>query len=89
MTEGSDDSNFQMPPVKCGASTCGKAEMKKSKTQKHCDRYRKFQTVHMGHQAKVEEGIIASDGILHMVKCKVCSVIDRKPYIMAPKFDTL
>lgn len=32
---------------------------------------------------------MATDGILHMVKCKVCSVIDRKDCIMAPKSDTL
>lgn len=32
---------------------------------------------------------MATDGILHMVKCKVCSTIDRKLCVMAPKSNTL
>lgn len=32
---------------------------------------------------------MATDGILHMVRCKVCSTIDHKPCVMAPKSDTL
>lgn len=32
---------------------------------------------------------MAIDGTLHMVKCKVCTAVDRKPCVMAPKSDTL
>lgn len=32
---------------------------------------------------------MAIDEILHMVRCKVCSTIDSKPYMMATKLDTL
>jgi len=33
------------------------------------------------------EGVIATDGILYMVRCKVYSTLDRKLCIMAPKFN--
>lgn len=32
---------------------------------------------------------MASDGILHMVSCKVCTTLERKPCIMVAKSDTL
>lgn len=32
---------------------------------------------------------MAMDGILYMVKCKVCSTIDHKPCVIVPKSDTL
>jgi hypothetical protein len=35
------------------------------------------------------EGVLANDGKLHMVKCKVCSTIDKKPYLLTHKWDTL
>lgn len=35
------------------------------------------------------EGILATDGVLHMVKCKVCNEFDQKPCIIAPKSNTL
>lgn len=87
-SEGSDDSDFEIPPAKRGATTRGKAELKRSEAQKRYDRHRKFQTV-WAAKLPWAEGIMASDGILHMVKCKVCSTIDRKACIMAPKSDTL
>jgi hypothetical protein len=35
------------------------------------------------------EGVLAIDGIFHNVKCKVCNKIDKKPCLLAPKWDTL
>jgi len=35
------------------------------------------------------EGIMATYGILHMVRWKVYSSLDKKPCIIAPKSDTL
>jgi hypothetical protein len=35
------------------------------------------------------ERVLANDGKLHMVKCKVCIMIDRKPCLIAPKWDML
>ena len=81
----SDESDFQSPPSKRGKKKSGNS---RSKTQTRYDRHRKFQTT---QAAKLPwaEGIMATDGILHMVKCKVCSTIDRKLCVMAPKWDTL
>jgi hypothetical protein len=35
------------------------------------------------------EGVFATNGVFLNVKCKVCSTIDKKPYLLAPKWDTL
>lgn len=86
-SEESDD-DFESPPKKRGATSRSKAKSAKSKAQKRYDRHRKFQTI-WAAKLPWAEGIMASDGILHMVKCKACTAFDRKPCIMAPKSDTL
>jgi hypothetical protein len=35
------------------------------------------------------KGVLAIDDVLHNVRCKVCSIIDRKPCLLTPKGDTL
>jgi hypothetical protein len=35
------------------------------------------------------EGVLVDDGKLHMVKCKICNTIDKKPCLLAPKWDML
>lgn len=87
-TEASkDNSNFQPPPRKRGGAGRSKSKSK-SKLQRRYDRHQKFQIL-WAAKLPWAEGIMASDGILHMVKCKVYSTINRKPCIMAPKSDTL
>lgn len=84
-SEGSEsDSNFESPPRKRRS----KPKSSRSAAQKRYDRHRKFQTV-WAAQLPWAEGIMALDSILQMVKCKVCSAFERKPCIMAAKFDTL
>jgi len=83
-----DDSDFQSPPHKKGTAVKTKAETARSRAQKRYDRHRKFQTL-WAAKLPWAEGIMATDGILQMVRCKVCSSLDRKPCIMAPKSDTL
>ena len=83
-----DDFVFENPPpLKKGVTTRRKAQSSKSKQQKRYDRHKKFQTVGVA-KLPWAEGIMASDGILQMVKCKVCSAFERKPCVMAPKSDT-
>jgi hypothetical protein len=35
------------------------------------------------------EGVLATDGVFHNVRCKVCSTISKKPCLLTPKWDTL
>jgi len=35
------------------------------------------------------EGVLAIDDVLHNVRCKVCNIINRKPCLLTPKWDTL
>jgi hypothetical protein len=35
------------------------------------------------------EGVLAINSVFHNVRCKVCNTIDKKPYLLAPKWDTL
>jgi len=86
-SEGEED-EVESPPRKKGATVRGKAETAKSKAQQRYDRHRKFQT-EWAAKLPWAEDILATDGVLHMVKCKVCSEFDRKPCVMAPKSDTL
>jgi hypothetical protein len=57
------------------------------KLKKSYDRIRKFQ---LGRVAKLPwaEGVFVTNGVLNM-RCKVCTTIDRKPCLIAPKWDTL
>jgi len=34
-------------------------------------------------------GVLVIDGVLHNVKCKVCTIIDKKPCLLTSKWDTL
>ena len=40
-------------------------------------------------KAPWSEGILREDGLLHLVKCMICSTVGRKICVMAPKWDTL
>lgn len=87
-----DDSDFQSPPHKKGATVRTKAETERSRSQKRYDRHRKFQTL-WAAKLPWAKGIMATNDILQMV-CyklgyKVCSSLDRKPCIMAPKSHAL
>ena len=83
-----DDDEADSPLWKKGSTVKGKVETAKSEAQQRYDRHRKFQ---LEWVAKLPwaEAMLAIDGVLHMVRCKVCSEFDRKPCIMAPKSDTL
>lgn len=85
--ESENDFDFQMPLTKRGSTTRSKSESRRSQDQKKYDRCRKFKTLWAAKLLWVE-GIMFSDGILHMVKCKVCIVVDRKLCIRTPKCDT-
>lgn len=86
--DSDDDDDFESPSSKIGGSSRSKWGSSHSLAQTRYDRHRKFQTV-WAAKLPWAEGIMATDGILHMVQCKVCSTIDRKPCVMAPKSDTL
>lgn len=58
------------------------------KKRKNYDCTRKFQMV-WAAKLPWAEGILAPDGVLHMVKCVPCSEFSKKPCILAPKWDTL
>jgi len=83
-----DDSHFQSPPQKKGVIVRTKAESERSRSQKRYDHHRKFQTLWVA-KLPWTEGIMATDGTLHMIRYYVCFAFERKPYIMAPKVDTL
>jgi len=34
-------------------------------------------------------GVLVIDGVFHNVRCKVCTIIDKKPCLLPPKWDTL
>ena len=48
----------------------------------------KYQT-EWAAKAPWSKGILRDDGLLHLVKCTICSTIGRKICVMAPKWDTL
>jgi hypothetical protein len=54
------------------------------KLKKSYDRTWKFQ---LEWAAKLPwvEGVLATNGVFCNVRCKVCSTIDKKPYLLAPK----
>ncbi|KAG0573501.1 hypothetical protein KC19_VG183600 [Ceratodon purpureus] len=58
------------------------------KRKKDYDSTRKFQEV-WAVKLPWAEGILGSDGVLHMVKCNPCTIFNKKPCIMAPKWDML
>lgn len=88
-SEGSSDNlDFQSSPLKKSGKVQRKSKSSWMKAQRQYNRHRKFQTLWVAKLPWVE-GIMAKDGILHMVKCKVCSTLDRKLCFMAPKSDTL
>jgi hypothetical protein len=57
-------------------------------SKKNYDLARKFQ---MEWSTKLPwiEMVLASDGKLHMVRCRVCINMGKKPYVMGPKWHTL
>lgn len=70
-----EDDEVDSPPRKKGATVRGKADSAKSKSQQRYDLHRKFQT-EWAAKLPWAGGILATDGLLHMVKCKVCSDFD-------------
>jgi len=43
----------------------------------------------MGYKTPLGWKCLVTNGVLHNVKCKVYTTIDRKPCLLAPKWDTL
>jgi hypothetical protein len=58
------------------------------KTKKNYDLTRRFQ-MEWAMKAPWSEMILTSDGLLHMVKCSICSAVRDRPVIMGPKWDTV
>jgi hypothetical protein len=58
------------------------------KLKKLYDHTRKFQ-LEWATKLPWVEGVLDNDGKLHMVECKVCSTINKKPYLLTPKWDML
>ncbi len=56
--------------------------------KKTYDLTRKYQ-MEWAAKAPWSEGVLRSDGLLHLVKCTICSTVGRKPCLMAPKWDTI
>ena len=97
----SDDDAFMDPPVRGGkkrksrdlrlkgrksAGTSTTNTMKKLK--KNYDLHRKFHT-EWAAKEPWSESVLAEDGVMHLVRCRPCSVVQGKPIHMAPKWDTL
>jgi hypothetical protein len=58
------------------------------KTKKNYDLTRRFQ-MEWSAKAPWSEMILTSDGLLHMVKCNICSTVRGRAVIMGPKWDTV
>ena len=58
------------------------------KTKKNYDLIRRFQMEWFA-KAPWSEMILISDGLLHMVKCNICSIVQGRTVIMGPKWDTI
>jgi hypothetical protein len=73
-SDSEGDDDFVDPPTK--------------RSKKNYDLARKFQ---MEWSAKLPwaEMVLASDGRLHMVRCRVCTDMGKKPHVMGPKWHTL
>ena len=78
-----DDDEADSPPRKKGSTVNGKVETAKNEAQQRYDRHRKFQ-LEWAAKLPWAEAMLATDGVLHMVRCKVCSEFDCKSCIMAP-----
>lgn len=63
-------------------------ELAAKKQKTNYDSTRKFQLV-WAVKLPWAEAILASDGVLQMVKCTICSEFDKKPCILGSKWDTL
>jgi len=83
-----EDKEAESPPHKKWATTRVKAQSSKSAAQQRYNRHCNFQTKWATKLPWVE-GIFASDEVLHMMKCKVWSAFDHKPFILASKSDTM
>jgi hypothetical protein len=60
----------------------------KKKPRKNYDLTRKFQ-LEWACKLPWAEGILTNNGRLHMVKCTVCSTMEKSDRLMQPKWDTL
>ena len=60
----------------------------KKKPKKNYDLTRKFQ-LEWACKLPWAEGILTNNGRLHMVKCTVCSTMEKSDRLMQPKWDTL
>lgn len=52
------------------------------------DLTRKYQ-LDWAAKAPWSEGVLKEDGLLHAVKCTICTAVGRKPCLMGPKWDTI
>jgi hypothetical protein len=73
--ESEDEENLDLPPPP-------------KKSKKNYELTRKFQ-IDWSARAPWTEMILTADGLLHMVKCTICSTVRGKPVIMGPKWDTI
>jgi hypothetical protein len=70
-----DDENMDLPPPP-------------KKSKKNYELTRKFQ-IDWSARTPWTEMILTADGLLHMVKCTICSAVRGRPMIMGPKWDTI
>lgn len=100
MLDSLDDAFVDPPPHgrkkrKCGdlmlkgvraAGPSSTSTMKKFK--KNYDLHRKFHKERVAKEPS-SEAILAEDGVMHLVRCKPCSIVRGKLIHMAPKWDTI
>ncbi len=59
-----------------------------SKEQKLYNSSQKFQDASTTHLPRVES-IVDENGLMQQVRCKICTYIERKEKLLAPKLDSL
>jgi hypothetical protein len=73
-SDNKGDDDFVDPPTK--------------RSKKSYDLARKFQ-MEWSAELPWAEMVLANDGRLHMVRCRVCTDMGKKPHVMGPKWHTL
>ena len=97
----SDDGAFVNPPKHGGSKRKRKDRRAKTlrtgeastattmtKLKKNYNLQRRFHTEWVAKEPW-SEAILAEDGVMHLVRCRPCSVVRGKPVEMAPKWDTI
>ena len=86
-----DDAFVDLPTKRrkgASGSVEGAVKVGSKQWKRKYDLTRKYQ-IEWAAKAPWSEGIFRDDGLLHLVKCTICSVVGRKTCVMAPKWDTL